>query len=69
MSYIFSQVVDKPSGIMYHGSTGVTFHEASDEECVISAVAHLLSELEPESNILVEAFYAPVNPSPGILIL
>ncbi|KAK3084557.1 hypothetical protein FSP39_015338 [Pinctada imbricata] len=55
------QVVVKPSGIMYHGSMGVTFHFTGDEEHVVSAILGLLESMPENNGVLVEEFYAPYS--------
>ncbi|OWF52029.1 carnosine synthase 1-like [Mizuhopecten yessoensis] len=53
------KVVVKPSGVIWHGSLGVTYHARSDVIGIVEAVVHLLKDMEPENGILVETFYAP----------
>ncbi|XP_060084792.1 carnosine synthase 1-like isoform X2 [Ylistrum balloti] len=53
------KIVVKPSGVIWHGSLGVTYHARNDLKGVVEAVIHLLNDLEPENSILVETFYAP----------
>lgn len=53
------QVVVKPSGVMWHGSQGVTFHNKEDTEGISRTVLDLLSQIEPQDCVLVEDFHAP----------
>lgn len=53
------RVVVKPSGVMWHGSQGVTFHNKEDTEGISRTVLDLLSQIEPQDCVLVEDFHAP----------
>ena len=53
------QVVVKPSGVMWHGSQGVSFHDTKDKEGISCKILDLLSQLEPHDGVLVELFVAP----------
>ena len=58
----------KPSGIMWHGSRCVSFHEVANVEEICKAVTDLLSILEVENAVMIEGFYHPVestNPKLG----
>ena len=48
----------KPSGVMWHGSQGVTFHDRNDKEGIARTIVDLLSQLEPHDGVLVEGFHA-----------
>jgi len=56
------QIVVKPSGIMWHGSVGVTFHARTDVVSIWRAALQLLDQLEEENVVLVEAFYDTICP-------
>lgn len=56
---LFLQVVVKPSGVMWHGSQGVTFHNKEDTDGISRTVMDLLSQLEAQDCVLVEDFHAP----------
>ncbi|XP_076088640.1 carnosine synthase 1-like [Mytilus galloprovincialis] len=55
------KIVVKPSGIMWHGSRCVSFHEVANVEEICKAVTDLLSILEVENAVMIEAFYHPVE--------
>ena len=50
----------KPSGVKWHGSQGVTFHEKKDPIGISRSVMNLLSQLEPHDGVLIEDFHAPL---------
>ncbi|CAC5423555.1 CRNS1 [Mytilus coruscus] len=55
------KIVVKPSGIMWHSSRCVSFHEVTNVEEICKAVMDLLTILEVENAVLIEAFYHPVE--------
>jgi len=59
------QIVVKPSGVMWHGSAGVTFHHRTDVVNIWKAALQLLSEVEEENVIIVEAFYSTIYAKQG----
>ncbi|XP_033728500.1 LOW QUALITY PROTEIN: carnosine synthase 1-like [Pecten maximus] len=52
------KIVVKPSGVIWHGSLGVTYHARNNVIGIAEAVIYLLKDIEPENSILVETFYA-----------
>ncbi|KAK3602003.1 hypothetical protein CHS0354_024783 [Potamilus streckersoni] len=56
------KIVVKPSGIMWHGSSGVTFHHTADHDEVISVVLELMTLIQKGDAILVEAFQETIKP-------
>ncbi|KAK3586588.1 hypothetical protein CHS0354_027723 [Potamilus streckersoni] len=56
------KIVVKPSGVMWHGSIGVTFHYTADNDEIISAVLELATLIHKGDAILVEAFLDTVKP-------
>lgn len=54
-----NKIVVKPSGVIWHGSLGVTYHDRNDVIGISEAAIYLLRDIEPENCILVETFYAP----------
>ena len=49
----------KPSGSVWHGSRGVTFHDVTDFDGILHAAIKLLNDLEVENAVLIETFYYP----------
>lgn len=53
------QVVVKPSGMTWHGSRCVTYHDITNFDEIYAAVLELLDILEVENAVMVEAFHRP----------
>ncbi|KAJ8320837.1 hypothetical protein KUTeg_002424 [Tegillarca granosa] len=53
-----NKIVVKPSGTIWHGSLGVTFHHPTNIIGIWNAVLELLNDIEEENGILVETFYS-----------
>jgi len=51
------QIVVKPSGVLWHGSRCVSYHDATNLSDVFKAVVCLFSIIEVENAVLIEAFH------------
>ncbi|KAL3855357.1 hypothetical protein ACJMK2_014572 [Sinanodonta woodiana] len=58
------KIVVKPSGVMWHGSKGVTFHYTDDKDEILSVVLELMTFIHKGDAVLVEAFQETVKPEP-----
>ncbi|KAL3855356.1 hypothetical protein ACJMK2_014571 [Sinanodonta woodiana] len=56
------KIVVKPSGVMWHGSSGVTFHRTTDQDEIIRVVQELVTIIQKGDAVLVEAFQKTLKP-------
>ncbi|KAK3586593.1 hypothetical protein CHS0354_027730 [Potamilus streckersoni] len=61
-------IVVKPSGVMWHGSSGVTFHWSHKCEEIIKVVLELFALIDQGDTVLVETFIETIKPNRSVKV-
>ncbi|KAK3586596.1 hypothetical protein CHS0354_027737 [Potamilus streckersoni] len=61
-------IVVKPSGVMWHGSSGVTFHWTDDHDGIVKVVLELCALIYQGDAVLVETFIETIKPDKTVKV-